>query len=105
MTKESYYEMCEALGTEPVESEIPVELSDLPAIVQEAFGIYQLLRDIWDPMSGNYLGKDISTIFNFFELYDVEKVEQRIIIAIIKVMDTARIKLIKQDTSTTEPSN
>ena len=105
MTKDAYFELCEALGTEPVESEIPVELSDLPEIVQEAFGIYHLLRDIWEPMSGTYIGKDTSNIFNFFELYDLEKAEQRIIITIIKIMDNERAKLIKQDTKTNKPSD
>ena len=35
MTKEMYFEMCEALGNDPVESEIPVELDDFPLEIQE----------------------------------------------------------------------
>lgn len=103
MTKEVYFDMCEMLGTEPVESEIPIEISDLPEIVQDTFNIYYLLRDIWEPMSGSYLGKDTSNIFNLFELYDVEKAEQRVIITIIRIIDSVRTKLIQQDAK--EPSN
>lgn len=100
-----YLDMCMQLGTTPIESEIPVELSDLPELVQETFNIYRLLRDIWEPMSGSYMGKDTSNIFNFFELYDIEKAEQRIIINIIKIMDSVRTNLIQQDAKAREPSN
>ena len=32
MTKEQYFEMCEALGNEPAESEIPIEFDDFPLV-------------------------------------------------------------------------
>ena len=105
MTRESYLEMCEALGNEPVESEIPVEFDDLPEIAQDAFTIYQLLRDIWEPMSGSYLGKDTSSIFDFFGLYDIEKAEQRIILTLIKIIDSERSKLVEQNQKNKEPSS
>ena len=73
MTKDRYFEMCEALGSEPEESEIPIDMEDFPEEVQQAFQIYYLLKDNWDTMGGNYLGKDTSTLFNFFDLYDIEK--------------------------------
>ena len=58
MTRDTYFEMCEALGTEPVEEEIPVEFEDFCLDVQEALSIYQKLRDEWDYMGGNYIGKN-----------------------------------------------
>jgi hypothetical protein len=39
MTKEQYFEMCEALGTEPDPLEIPIEFDDLHLEVQEAYSI------------------------------------------------------------------
>lgn len=96
MTKEQYFEMCEQLGTEPVESEIPVEYSDFPAIVQTAFTIYYMLRDIWDPMGGNYMGKDTSVLFEFFNLYEIEHAERLLIVGLIQQMDNVRSKIISE---------
>jgi len=105
MTKERYFEMCEALGSEPLESEIPVDLDDFPEEVQQAFQIYYLLKDIWDTMGGNYLGKDTSTLFNFFDLYDIEKPNRLLIVNLIQQMDYARAKLISTKQKAKEPSS
>ena len=43
MTKQQYFDMCNQLGTEPLEHEIPVELDDLPLEVQQALLVYRLL--------------------------------------------------------------
>ena len=66
MTKESYFEMCEMMGSEPVESEIPVEFDDFPLEVQQAFNAYRMLRDEWDTMNGNYLGKSLIGVVSSF---------------------------------------
>lgn len=105
MTKERYFEMCEALGSEPLESEIPIDLEDFPEEVQQAFQIYYLLKDIWDTMGGNYLGKDTSTLFNFFDLYDIEKPNRLFIVNLIQQMDYARSKLISTKQKAKEPSS
>lgn len=107
MTKDTYFEMCEAIGTEPVDSEIPVEYSDLPVLTQQTLNFYRLLRDIWDPMGGNFLGKDMSLIFEIFKLYDVPKEEQLLHITFIQKLDSIRSKLIatkKANTQTDKPS-
>lgn len=105
MTKDRYFEMCEALGSEPVESEIPVDMEDFPDEVQQAFQIYYLLKDIWDTMGGNYLGKDTSTLFDFFDLYEIEKPNRLLIVSLIQHMDAARSKLISQKQKAKEPSS
>lgn len=107
MTKEAYFEMCEALGTEPIDSEIPVDYSDFPAFVQESLGFYYLLRDVWDPMGGNYLGKDMSMLFEIFKLYDLENAEKLLHISIVQQIDSIRSKIIqnkKAQKSTEKPS-
>lgn len=96
MTSELYYEMCEMMGTEPVESEVPVGFHDLPELVQDYVHIYYLLRDIWDPMGGNYLGKDMSTVFEFFRLYNVEPDEQLFALGVIQQLDSCRSQLIQE---------
>lgn len=97
-----YFELCETLGNEPLEEEIPVEFEDFPQLVQQSFNFYSMLRDNWDPMGGNYLGKDMSTIFEFFRLYDVEKEEQILHMTLIQHIDSARAKLISSKKPKTE---
>ena len=100
MTKDAYYEMCEALGNEPLESEIPIDMEDFPSEVQDAFNLYYQLRDNWDTMGGSYLGKDTTSLFNFFDLYETEKPDKLFIISLIQHMDYIRGKMINDKMST-----
>jgi hypothetical protein len=90
MTKDQYYEMCEMMGTEPVESEIPVDFEDFPDEVQTSFQIYHLFRDVWEGMSGTYMGKEFSTVFDFFRLYEVEPQAQLFTLNFIRQIDGVR---------------
>jgi hypothetical protein len=90
MTKEMYYQACEAFGEEPSEENTPVEFEDLPVEIQYSFSIYNTLRDDVDTMNGRYLGKDISTIGTIFEIYDIEKVERKFYLDIINKIDNKR---------------
>lgn len=94
MTKEAYYEMCEALGSEPIESEAPVELSDFPYEVRVCFNIYGLLRDMWDHMSGQYLGKDFGTLFEYFKMYKVDTEDYLLHTSLLQSIDVARSKVL-----------
>lgn len=95
MTKDTYFEMCHMLGEDPVESEIPVELSDFPLLVQQAFSIYGILKDCWDPMGGSYLGKDYSIAFELFKLYQLDGVEETILVLdFLQHIDGVRSKII-----------
>lgn len=94
MTKDVYFEMCDALGSEPLEEEIPIDLEDFPHEVRVAFNIYYMLTDIWDAMGGNYMGKDTSVLFNFFDLYDIDRPDRLFIVELLQHMDRARAKVI-----------
>jgi len=95
MTKESYFDMCSQLNSEPIESEIPVEISDFPELVQTCFIIYDRLSDIIDSMNGNYYGKDYSIVFKLFELYYIDNIDdQRLCMDILRSMDISRSSLI-----------
>ncbi len=94
MTKESYYEMCEMLGNEPVDSEIPVEMEDFPYVIQIAFEIYSVLTDNWDTMSGAYIGKDYNIVFRLFDLYHIYEGEALFMLNTLKQIDGIRKKLI-----------
>lgn len=94
MTKEAYYEMCEALNSEPVEDEIPIEQGDFPIEVQSALEVYYMLRDEWDTMSGTYMGKNYAGFKDILEIMDIEKSDRKQLMDWIVVMDAARSKAI-----------
>jgi hypothetical protein len=96
MTKDKYFEMCEMMGSEPVDSEIPIEIEDFPELVIQCFLIYRMLPDIWDTMNGNYLGKDYNLIFNLFKLYGLDESEHLPAINFLQEMDTCRSKVIAE---------
>ncbi len=92
MTKEAYFEMCEQLQMEPVESEIPLEISDFPDLVQTGLLIYSKLKDNWDPTVGKYMGKEYTIVFELFELYGIESIDERItLLDLMQVVDHTRI--------------
>jgi len=95
MTKEQYFEMCEMLGTEPTESEIPVEFEDFPLEVQEALRIYNILQDNWDYMGGNYIGKNITGLRDILNIYEISKEDHRTIYELILLIDRLRAKQIQ----------
>lgn len=96
MTKEQYFEMCETLGSEPVESEIPVDLNDFPPEIQEIFNIYFLMSDIWDGMSGTYQGKNTSIVFELLDVYNIPREDRLVYLTFIRAMDNVRKRLINE---------
>ncbi len=94
MTKAAYFEMCEMLGAEPIESEIPTEYDDLLTDVQEALDIYHKLKDEWDTMNGNYLGKSYAGISDIFDILDVPKEDRKTLFNLIGLIDKHRSEAI-----------
>jgi hypothetical protein len=90
--REQYFEICEAMGATPVESEIPPELEDFPIEVQQAFDVYYRLPDRWDGMSGSYLGKDLSPLDMLFKLFQIS--DERTALDFITIIDVTRREII-----------
>ena len=90
MTKEAYFEMCEALGSEVVEEEIPVELEDFPDDVQSSMRLYSILRDDWDTMNGNYLGKSLVGLKDILDIYEVPFENRKLLLEWIHIIDSTR---------------
>jgi hypothetical protein len=105
MTKDAYFEMCEALGSEPLESEIPVEFDDFPLEVQQAFNAYRMLRDEWDTMNGTYLGKSLIGIKDVLEAIEVDPSEHKFIIMLLRMIDNVRSDEINNKKKMQEPAN
>ncbi len=97
VTKEVYFQICEAMGSEPIEDQIPVEYSDLSLDVQAALSIYGKLKDEWDTMNGNYLGKSYAGIIDIFTLLEVPLEDRRIMFDLIGDIDRHRTKAIQDN--------
>ena len=105
MTKDQYFEMCDALGTEPSEAEIPIDFDDFPLEVQQAFNGYRMLRDEWDTLNGNYLGKSLIGIKDVLEATEIEPSEHKFIIMLIRMIDNVRSDEINNKKKMQEPAS
>jgi hypothetical protein len=72
MTQEQYFAMCEQMGWEPRDEEIPPDMSSLPYYPQTALILFNLLSDKIEGMSGTWLGKDFSSLQTFMDIYEVD---------------------------------
>lgn len=57
---------------------MPLDTADFPADVQVAFFIFGLMEDVWDGMSGSYMGKNWHNIPYFINLYEVDQPKELI---------------------------
>ncbi len=96
MTKAMYLDMCKALGSEPIEDEVPVELEELPLIVQQAFQLYSAIPDEWEYFGGNYIGKRIEALPLLYDLYQIPEDERLVVYKLILLIDRTRKELIKE---------
>ena len=97
--------MCEALGSEPDEDEIPVNFEDLLYESQQAIILYNYLVDVWaGGMSAFYIGKNLSNIEYIFDIHNIEEESRLYILEFILLIDkenanTINGKLSKQSES------
>ena len=103
MSKEHYYEICEALGSEPIEEEIPIEQDDLPEIVVNTLAIYESLIDEWEYMGGNYVGKNLQNLFQVLDLYDIPNYERLLVYKLICIIDAERRDIIREKQASSTP--
>ena len=71
MTRERYLKMCEQMGQEPKEDEIPPDEYDFPEIAISAINTFGSLGDRVYPDVG-YTGKDFTNLPFYLETYGVE---------------------------------
>jgi hypothetical protein len=92
MTKDQYFEMCEMMGTDPIDEEIPLEYADLPDEVQEAMTVYNMLQDNWDDMNGVYMGKVMAGVSDVFNIVGIE--DPKTIYFILNLLDRQRSEIL-----------
>jgi len=64
--------MCEQMGWEPKEEELPQDGANLSLECQQALTILNALPDMWEGMNGTWLGKDYSGLSAVMDIYEVE---------------------------------
>ena len=89
MTRERYLEMCEQMGNDPVEEEIPPDMEDFPPIIAEALHTFNMLGDRIYPEIG-YVGKDYTNLEHFLELYGIE--DKEYFLQLLSWLDARAIK-------------
>jgi len=94
MSQETYYDMCEQLGINPEDGDIPVTFEDLTIQTQYAFTIFQYLPDNWDSMNGVYLGKNFDNVDFIFELLDIDRSNWLSVINLLNNIIALRMKKI-----------
>ena len=80
--------MCEMMGSDPVEEEIPVSRDDLFTETQLIFNLYDILPSKWEGMSGHYMGKDLVLLPVLFKEYKIVKYMRKYAWHIIPIIDS-----------------
>jgi len=81
--------MCEQLGQEPDESEIPPDWEDFPDLAIQAMNTFGNLGDRVYPDIG-YMGKDFTTLPYYIEMYEVKDTE--LFLEILTYLESRAIK-------------
>jgi hypothetical protein len=82
------------MKSEPIEDEIPVEYEDLPIDVQEVLGIYSKLKDEWDTMNGNYMGKSYAGIGDILDILEIPREDRKTVFNLIGIIDDHRSNML-----------
>lgn len=68
---------------------MPLDASDFPEEVQVAFFVFNMLSDVWDGMSGSYMGKNWTDVEFIFKVHNIE--EKRLILYFAKLYERLTI--------------
>lgn len=68
--------MCEQMGWEPDEKEMPLEVHNLSYHCQQALRLFNALPDKIEGMNGVWLGKDFSGLTDIMNIYKIDDSEK-----------------------------
>ena len=94
MNTEQYLLMCEQMGWEPREEDIPMEVDSLSYNSQCALILFQALPDNWEGMSGSWMGKDYSGLVDIMNIYQMDNKKE--IFELLKVAEVEASKYYAQ---------
>jgi len=90
MNAEQYIDMCEQMGWEVDESQLPKDPSDLPLEAQQALILLNSLPDNWEGMNGTWLGKDYSGLGTIMDIYEIS--DRKTVFELLKVAESEMSK-------------
>jgi hypothetical protein len=85
MNVDQYIEMCEQMGWEIEEDQIPKDPSELPLEAQQALVLLNSLPDNWEGMSGSWMGKDYSGLAAIMDIYEID--DRKTVFELLKVAE------------------
>ncbi len=92
MTRDRYFKMCEQMGQEPKENEIPPDMDDFPEIAIDAINTFSYLGDRVYPDIG-YMGKDFTNLSYYLDMYGIETTEDKeLFLEILTYLESRAIK-------------
>lgn len=100
MNKQMYYEMCEQLGTNPEDGDVPVDYNDLLKQSQQAISLFEYCTDRWDTMNGSYLGKDLANIEYLLKLLKVDEIDRLVVVDLLNVIIPIRVDTVNKKMKT-----
>ena len=86
MNADQYFEMCQQMGWEPREEDIPTDPSTLSLEAQQALVVLNALPDKWEGMSGTWMGKDYAGLEAIFNIYEIE--DRRAVFELLRAGET-----------------
>lgn len=86
--------MCEQMGWEPKEEDMPVDPATLSLEVQQSLLVLNSLPDNWDGMNGVWLGKDYSGLSAIMDIYEIE--DRREVFELMKEAESVLGKFYEQ---------
>jgi hypothetical protein len=89
MTRDRYLDLCEQMGNEPIEDEIPPDWDDFPEIVNICVATFNQLGDRVQADIG-YIGKDYTNVNKFMDLYGVD--DKEFFFRLLSFLDNRAIK-------------
>jgi len=83
MSQDQYIDMCEQMGWEINEDDIPKDPSVFALEVQQALLLLNILPDKWEGMSGTWMGKDYAGLEAIMNIYDI--VDRRLVFDLVQL--------------------
>ena len=77
--------MCEQMGWEIDETQLPKDPSSLELECQQALMLLNTLPDKWDGMSGTWMGKDYSGLAAIMDIYEID--DRKTVFELLKVAE------------------
>ena len=93
------------MGIEPKEKDYLVDESDMLDETRMALRIYSQLSERWEGSAGAYLGKDLNIVPYLFDLYGIEKEQQKYTLTIMQYMDAEMSKSISKKQKAASKAN